>query len=93
MEDIRGTNAPDGNKKDKVEHLKNITTEWGGKIARGQLSHATAEYCLRSIVFQKLAYPLVATAMTKIQCGEILKPLHAARLPLAGFIRMYYKYH
>jgi len=60
--------TPDGNNEAEVEHLKNIATEWGGKIERSQLSHAMADYCLRSVTIQKLAYPLVAMTMTSAQC-------------------------
>jgi len=81
--------APYGNNKAEAEYLTQVAKEWGGKITRGQLSHAAVECYLRSILYQELTYPLMATAMTKEQCGTMLKLLLAVGLPAAGLTRTF----
>jgi len=58
-----------------------------GRIIKSRLSQVAADYCLQSIVYCKLTYPLTSMTFTKDQCMEILKPLLAAGLPAMGIMR------
>jgi len=63
-----------------------VTKGWGRKIARAQLNHVAADYCLRSVVYRKLMYPLVTMTMMEEQCALIIKPLLATGLPAVGLM-------
>jgi len=59
----------------------------GEEIVKSRLSQAATDYCLWSVVYRKLTYPLASMTITEEQCLEILKPLLAAGLPAMGIMQ------
>jgi len=58
-------------------------------MATDKVTHSAAEFRMCQMIFWKLEYPLVAMTFTQQQCVEIMHPILAQGLPLAGFVRSF----
>jgi len=81
--------APNGNDKAEFQHLVETSRQWQQSMVTARVTHSTAEFGMHQMIFWKLEYPLVATTFTQQQCIEIMHPILAQCLPLAGFVRSF----
>jgi len=81
--------APDGNDAAEFQFLVETAHQWQQSMATAKVSHSAAEFGMRQMIIRKLQYPLVATTFTPHQCSEIMRPILAQGLPLAGFVRSF----
>jgi len=66
--------APDGNDKEEVKHLQEVTSTWKTQIAQAKATKATVEFSFWQVLMPKLTYALIATDLMEQQCNKIMKP-------------------
>jgi len=71
---------------EEAQYLTQVAMKWQLKLARHRFTHTKTNYCLQTVMYKKLMYPLVITAMTKTQCTGMLKPLLVAGFLATGFV-------
>jgi hypothetical protein len=84
--------APDGNRRQQVEKMKNIAKEWVAKMKEGKLSRTKIWVAVQSTVWRTLISPLPAVNLTKQECKQIMGPILNFVLPALGICRSFPRY-
>jgi len=71
--------APKSNWETEFNYLLLVAADWKVCMAASWLSHKDATFSLKSVVLQKLSYPLMTTTFTWQQCHQIMAPLLQTR--------------
>jgi hypothetical protein len=72
--------CPTGNMAAKVTYLVKKTKTWATSLQTRRIRTHDAWYCLTATIMKTVEYPLVATSLSKNQCGTIMTPLLKAGL-------------
>lgn len=79
--------APDGNRRQQAQKMRDIAIEWVGKMKEGHLSRTEMWTALQSTVWRALMFPLPALNLTRKECQLIMAPLLEYILPALGICR------
>ena len=79
--------APDGNLTEEIKQLKLVSQEWADRIRISFLRDDEAAQALRTTIYKKLEYPLLALDLTEKECNSIMQPVLHAALPKARLNR------
>ena len=76
--------APDGNNKQLVSALKEISVDWSSKFQTSSTSSHVAWTALHSTISARLKYPLPASTLSQDECTSIMHPTFKVALPKSG---------
>lgn len=79
--------APDGNRKQQINKMRQLAIDWVEKLKQGTLSRTEMWTALQTTIWRTLCYPLPALNLTKGDCDLIMVPILEFALPSLGIRR------
>ena len=66
---------PDGNQTNQFKFLLSKVVRWADAICSKHIAKQDAWYCLNHTTMKTMEYPLMATALSRKQCEDFMKPI------------------
>jgi hypothetical protein len=81
--------APDGNHKQQVKKMLQISNTWADSMRTDRITKDDAWLAFNSTIWKSLLYPLPALSLSPTDCNSIMRPLLQYLLPAIGVCRNY----
>lgn len=76
--------APSGTMQHEFAYRLELAQKWADQIRTTKVSKITQWINLRTVLYKRLEYPLMATTFTRAECDELMKPVFKVALSSLG---------
>jgi hypothetical protein len=76
--------APDGNHKQQLNKMLQLSTRWADSMRSGKIPKDDAWLAFQLTIWKSLLYPLPALSLSPEACESIMRPLLHYLLPAIG---------